>query len=159
MRLLVVHHMLPDRELMLRAFAPDMPAVRRLVGRAMFPLLRPRLAAGFGIDELSVERAFEKIRAAGERFRAELRPSGYLGGDAFTRRRPDAGGARGAGGRAGAVPLSAAPARPPAPGAGARGAGRGRDPRLDAGDVRAPPGPVGGDQPCHVTNVTQPTGL
>ena len=76
--------MLPDGELMQRAFAPDMPAVRRLVGRAMFPLLRPRLVAGFGIDDLSVERSFQKIRAAGERLRAELQPSGYLGGDGFT---------------------------------------------------------------------------
>jgi glutathione S-transferase len=40
--------------------------------------------ADFGIDELSVEHAFGKIAAAGERMRAELRPSGYLCGDAFS---------------------------------------------------------------------------
>jgi glutathione S-transferase len=83
-RLLVIHHTLADGELMQRVFAPDLPAVRRLFGRAMFPLLRKRLIAGFGIDELSVERSYQKIRAAGERLRAELRPSGYLGGDGFS---------------------------------------------------------------------------
>jgi glutathione S-transferase len=83
-RLLAIHHMLADGVLMQRAFAPDLPAVRRLFGRAMFPLLKKRLIAGFGIDDLSIGRSFQKIREAGERFRAELQPSGYLGGDGFT---------------------------------------------------------------------------
>jgi glutathione S-transferase len=39
--------------------------------------------ADIGIDEMSVEHAYLKVRAAGERFRAELWPSGYLGSDRF----------------------------------------------------------------------------
>jgi glutathione S-transferase len=83
-RLLAVHHMLADAELFLAAFTPDLPTVRRLAARAGFPLLRRRLNDSMGIDERSVELAFEKIRAAGERCRAELSPSGYLVGDRFT---------------------------------------------------------------------------
>jgi glutathione S-transferase len=83
-RLLAVHHMLADANLFLGAFVPDITAARRLLARAMFPLLRRRVSADMGIDESSVELAFEKVRAAGERFRAELQPSGYLVGDWFT---------------------------------------------------------------------------
>jgi len=83
-RLLLIHHILGDRDLMRRTFVPEATAVRRLVGRATYPLIRRRVIADFGIDTLSVEQAFGKVRAAGERFQAELRPSGYLGGDGFT---------------------------------------------------------------------------
>jgi glutathione S-transferase len=83
-RLLVLHHMLPDGNLTLGAFAPDLGGLRRLAARATFPRLRGRVAAAFAIDDRSVALAFEKVRAAGERFRAELQPSGYLVGDTFT---------------------------------------------------------------------------
>jgi glutathione S-transferase len=83
-RLLVLHHMLPDGNLTLGAFAPDLEGVRRLVARAAFPRLRPRIAADFKINDQSVALAFEKLALAGERFRAELQPSGYLVGDTFT---------------------------------------------------------------------------
>ena len=82
-RLLVLHHVLPDRELARGMFAPDLGAARRLVGRATFPMVRRRVIADFGIDDLSVQLAYQKVRAAGARFRAELEPSGYLVGDAF----------------------------------------------------------------------------
>ena len=83
-RLLVVHHALADPDLMLGMFTPDLSRGRRLVARAMFGLLRRRLKAAFGIDEHSVEHAFRQIGTAGDRFRAELRPSGYLAVDEFT---------------------------------------------------------------------------
>jgi glutathione S-transferase len=83
-RLLVVHHMLPDGKLMLGAFFPDLSGVRRLVARAMFPRVRPRARAALAIDDRSVELAWEKVRAAGERFRTELQPNGYLVGDGFS---------------------------------------------------------------------------
>jgi glutathione S-transferase len=83
-RLLVVHHMLPDADLTLGAFFPDLGSARRLSARAAFPAVRRRMAAALAIDEPSVGRAFEKVRAAGERFRAELQPSGYLVGERFT---------------------------------------------------------------------------
>jgi glutathione S-transferase len=83
-RLLAVHHMLADPKLLLGAFVPDATAARRLVARAMFRGIRRRVIADFGIDDVSVEQAYQKIHAAGERVRAELQPSGYLGGDRFT---------------------------------------------------------------------------
>jgi glutathione S-transferase len=83
-RLLVVHHMLPDPDLTLGAFFPDLSAPGRLSARAAFPAVRRAMAATLGIEEGSVGRAVEKVRAAGERFRAELGPSGYLVGDRFT---------------------------------------------------------------------------
>jgi glutathione S-transferase len=83
-RLLVIHHMLPDGDLFLGAFLPDLRGFRRLAARAAFPRLRPRLAASFEIDDGTVARAYEKLAAAGERFQAELQPSGFLVGNTFT---------------------------------------------------------------------------
>jgi glutathione S-transferase len=83
-RLIVMDHMLAKPSLFLRAFAPDLAVGPRLVARAMFPRLRRTIIADRGIDDRSVERAYRKLRAAGERFRAELQPSGYLAGDRFT---------------------------------------------------------------------------
>jgi glutathione S-transferase len=83
-RLIVVAHTSADGGLFLSTFTPDMPPHRRLVGRAMFPLIRRRVTSAFGIDDHSVEHAYGKVRAAGERFRSELQPSGYLVGDGFT---------------------------------------------------------------------------
>jgi glutathione S-transferase len=40
--------------------------------------------ATFGIDEQSVATAYDQLHIVGERFRAELQPSGYLVGDSFT---------------------------------------------------------------------------
>ena len=83
-RLLFMYYMIPHADLMLGAFAPDLRGVRRLVARATFPRLRPQVAARFGVDNQSVARAYDKLRAAGERFRAELQLSGYLVGHSFT---------------------------------------------------------------------------
>jgi glutathione S-transferase len=83
-RLLVLHHVLPEPKLMLGTFAPGLPRVRRLVARASYPLIERRVVVDFGIDDSSVQLAFEKIRAAGERFQAQLQPSGYLVGNTFT---------------------------------------------------------------------------
>jgi glutathione S-transferase len=84
LRLLVINHMLPSGKLILGAFFPDLGSRRRLIARAMFPLHRRRVNADFGIDNSSVELAWAKVVAAGERFRTELQPSGYLVGDRFT---------------------------------------------------------------------------
>jgi glutathione S-transferase len=83
-RVLVASHMLRSGKLFMGAFFPDLPAQRRVTARATFPLLRGRARAAFGIDDASVSLAWRKLRAAGERFRAELQPSGYLVGDRFT---------------------------------------------------------------------------
>jgi glutathione S-transferase len=83
-RLLALHCLLPDPALMLASFTPDLKGGRRVVARAMYPLIRRRVTADFGIDKRSVALAEGKCRAACERFRAELGPSGYLVGDRFT---------------------------------------------------------------------------
>jgi glutathione S-transferase len=83
-RVLVIHHMLPDAGVTLGAFFSDLRGGRRLAARAAFPLVRRRMKASLRIDEGSVALAFEKVRAAGERFRTELQPTGHLVGDGFT---------------------------------------------------------------------------
>jgi glutathione S-transferase len=83
-RLLAVHHMLPEPELMLGAFTPDLRGMRLRGARAIYPRIRARVAATFGIDDSSVALAYEKVRAAGRRFHAELQPSGFLVGDSFS---------------------------------------------------------------------------
>jgi glutathione S-transferase len=82
--MLTVSHLLPDADLMLRTFTPDLGSKQRLVAKATWPLARRRLKGEFGIDDASVEDAFAKLRAAGERFRAEVEPSGYLVGSGFS---------------------------------------------------------------------------
>jgi glutathione S-transferase len=84
LRLLVLHQALQDRKLMLGMFFPGIPARTRLLARTTFPIHRRRAIADFGIDEFSVGFAWGKVAGAGERFRAELQPSGYLVGDSFT---------------------------------------------------------------------------
>jgi glutathione S-transferase len=84
LRLLVLHHLLPNPKLLLGTFFPDLPARRVLLARATFPVHRRRVIADFGIDDFSVGFAWGKVAAAGERFREELQPSGYLVGECFT---------------------------------------------------------------------------
>jgi glutathione S-transferase len=83
-RLLVVDRMLPDPQLMLSAFTPDLAGPRRAAARAMYPLLRRKMIAHLGISAASVELALQKCNAACERFARERQPSGYLVGDSFT---------------------------------------------------------------------------
>jgi len=83
-RVLLLHHIMGDPDVMLGAFAPDLGRLRRLVARARFSRVRSVVVAGFGIEDARVAAAFEGVRAAGERFRRELGPSGYLVGDSLT---------------------------------------------------------------------------
>jgi glutathione S-transferase len=83
-RLLVISRLLARADLVLGAFFPDLAGHRLRTAHAMFPLVRRRFEATLGIDDGSVELAWAKVRAAGERFRAELQPSGYLVGSGFT---------------------------------------------------------------------------
>jgi glutathione S-transferase len=83
-RLLTVQHMLPDAELTIGAFFQDLSAGRRLATRIAFPVVRRRFVTTLGINERSVSLAWDKLRVAGEGFRAEVQPSGYLVGETFT---------------------------------------------------------------------------
>lgn len=83
-RLLTVEHMLGDPDLFIGGFSPDLTPGRRRLARAAFPLVKKGARAGLHINAESIEEAWTKIAVAGERFRSELRPSGYLAGDDFT---------------------------------------------------------------------------
>jgi glutathione S-transferase len=83
-RLLFLHHTLPDAELFLGAFAPDLSPARARAGRLLYPLMRRGVVRGFGIDERSVARARATISSLGRRLCLQRRPSGYLVGDTFT---------------------------------------------------------------------------
>jgi glutathione S-transferase len=83
-RLLFIHHAVPDRDLLLGAFFQDVTGARATALRAAYPAVRQTMIANFAIDDDSVALAFDKLRAAGERFRTEIGPSGYLVGDSFT---------------------------------------------------------------------------
>jgi glutathione S-transferase len=84
-RAIAVHSLLADRDVMLRTFAPDLSRARRFFARATFRRLSPRIDARFGMDdEANVQHAYQKVHAAGERFKVALGPSGYLVGDRFS---------------------------------------------------------------------------
>jgi glutathione S-transferase len=83
-RVLFLDRVMRYPSVMLGAFAPDLRTLARLGARATFPRLRRQVIAGFGIDEPRLALAHEKLRAAGERFRASVQPNGYLVGSAFS---------------------------------------------------------------------------
>ena len=67
-----------------RRYVPELRGIRRWLSLRRFSRVRESTIKRFGIDDESVAAAHAKLRAAGERFRAELQPSGYLVGDRFT---------------------------------------------------------------------------
>jgi glutathione S-transferase len=83
-RLLFLHHALPDANLMLGAFVPDMASGRRLLARALFGRVRRGVKAMYAIDEQSVARSYDQVRSVATHFRSELGSRGYLVGDRFT---------------------------------------------------------------------------
>jgi glutathione S-transferase len=83
-RLLAIHHLLPDSKLMVGAFMPDLRGPARLMARATIRGARPGVIKNFGISPETVELAFRKIREAGERMRQERGSGVYLVGDRFT---------------------------------------------------------------------------
>ena len=83
-RMLVMHHSLPEPDLWLGMFAPDVHGPARAFMRRTFPALRRQIEEQFGLDDAGMERAFAKVRAAAERFKAEVGPGGHLVGDTFT---------------------------------------------------------------------------
>jgi glutathione S-transferase len=72
----------PDR--MLANVLPDASAHQRAIGKRVFPVAGAFTRRYYDVDGATVTRAWERIAAALERFKAELQPSGYLVGDAFS---------------------------------------------------------------------------
>jgi glutathione S-transferase len=83
-RRLSVHHMLADREVIMDSFFVDVEGLQRRALSAAYPTVRRTMQSTLEIDDDSLAHAFDKLREAGERFQAELQPSGYLVGDRFT---------------------------------------------------------------------------
>ena len=83
-RQLILYCVLPDPKLMLGVFVPDLRALRYLLARASYPVLRRRVVADFDVNEESAAYAYEKLAAAGGRFRDACGPSGYLVGNRFS---------------------------------------------------------------------------
>jgi glutathione S-transferase len=83
-RRLAVHHLLPDRELLLGAFFQDVTGSRRRMMAAAYPAVRRAMTSTLEIDDRTVAAAFERLREVGACFRADLPASGYLVGGSFS---------------------------------------------------------------------------
>jgi glutathione S-transferase len=83
-RTLAVSHMLLSPDVLLGGFFPDMGRGRRVTSRALYPLVRRVFRRNLPLEPDDVEIAFGKLRAAGERIRAERGNRDYLVGNEFT---------------------------------------------------------------------------
>jgi len=83
-RRLLWHHTLPDTDATVAALFPEpVPARERLL-RATAPVARAFVRRDYGVSEDRARTARAAIGAAMDRVEAELQPSGYLVGDAFS---------------------------------------------------------------------------
>jgi glutathione S-transferase len=78
------HQLLPDVDATADALFTGPAPVRRRLLRATAPLARPAVRRDYDVSETSVAAARTEIFALMDRLEAELRPSGYLAGDAFS---------------------------------------------------------------------------
>jgi glutathione S-transferase len=78
------HHLLPDDDAMAGALFRGTSPARARVLKAIAPAARVVTRRDYGIDPDSDEAPRRAIRAAMDRLESELRPSGYLAGNAFS---------------------------------------------------------------------------
>lgn len=78
------HHILQDTDAVVDSLMPREGARRRRIMRALGPAAGPVMRRDHDIDEASARRSRDKIIAAMDRVEAEVQPSGYLVGDAFS---------------------------------------------------------------------------
>jgi glutathione S-transferase len=84
LRRFVWYHTLPDTDALAASlFTIPSPARERLL-RTTAPLVRPAIRRDYDVSDESVVQARAQVVAAMDRVEAELQPSGYLVGDAFT---------------------------------------------------------------------------
>jgi glutathione S-transferase len=84
LRRIVWHHTLSDTDATVAAlFTSPAPARERLL-RATAPLVRPIVRRDYEVNDASAVTARAAVVAAMDRVESELRPSGYLVGDAFS---------------------------------------------------------------------------
>jgi glutathione S-transferase len=80
----VFHQTLDDTDTVIDMVMPNAGRRRKRAMRALAPIARPAVRADYKIDAERADRALVDIRAAMDRLEAELQPSGYLVGDAFS---------------------------------------------------------------------------
>ena len=84
LRRALFHALLPDADFASAFLTVGTGAVTRRLYRACFPLVRAVMRADMRIDDAGAVLGVQKIGAALDRIRAELRPSGYLVEGGFT---------------------------------------------------------------------------
>lgn len=84
LRRFVWHHTLPDTDAVVGSLFADRAPGRARFLRATAPLARPMVRRDYGVSAASAEVAREEVIAAMDRLEAEIQPSGYLVGDAFS---------------------------------------------------------------------------
>jgi glutathione S-transferase len=80
----VFHDLLPHTDYAAALIATDFPPIVRRAYRALFPGIRLAMRADMRIDAPGAALGREKVVAALDRIESELRPSGFLVGDAFS---------------------------------------------------------------------------
>jgi glutathione S-transferase len=80
----VFHTILPDTDYCVALLTTGSGPAMRTAYRGLFPLVRRAMQLDMGIDALRAARARDRIAAGLDRVAAEVQPSGYLAGDAFT---------------------------------------------------------------------------
>ena len=83
-RLALLVHLLADNDLALLAAAPGAPALRRAFLRPAVPLVVRALGGRYHVTPESAAEGLLRTRAMLDRIAAEVGPSGYMVGDAFT---------------------------------------------------------------------------
>ncbi len=77
-------HLLDDADVAAATLTVEESAFTRRLYRAAFPAIRAVMRLDMGIDAESAARSRDAVEAALARLEAEIRPSGYLAGDAFS---------------------------------------------------------------------------
>ncbi len=78
------YEVMPDADYTVAQIAVGWGAATQRVYRAVYPILSAIMKAGMKIDAAGAEVGRQKVQAAFDRIEAEVQPSGYLVGDAFS---------------------------------------------------------------------------
>jgi glutathione S-transferase len=84
LRRLIFYYLLPDRDLASGVFSQGFRGAARALYRGAFPALRPMFMRAMRVDEPGAELGWKQTADALDRIEAELQPSGYLVGTAFS---------------------------------------------------------------------------
>jgi glutathione S-transferase len=80
----VFHLVLPDTGFSADFMTPGFSPTTKAIYRALFPMMRAIMRTDMGITDDGAARSLARFDAAFDRLEREIRPSGYLAGDAFS---------------------------------------------------------------------------